>query len=237
MDEQTVYGIKATHALFELRPQAIKRLFLRADRRDRLKGMLSWLAAQRLPYREVGEDELRKIASSSHHEGVVVVAEPLRFGPFPGASMAPGAWVAIDGVDNPHNAGAIARSAAFFGAKGFLAGGVSAGDKVNAALLRVSEGGAEYLHMCAGGDLAESLRHVPKGWPILGLETDAPMPLEQAPRWPSFVLVVGNEQTGLTPAVRKVCTGLFSIQGSGAIGSLNVSVAAGVALARLVPSA
>jgi TrmH RNA methyltransferase len=149
--------------------------------------------------------------------------------------LAEGAWVAVDGVDNPHNVGAIVRSAAFFGARGLLAGGVGPGDKVNTALLRVSEGGAEYLQMIGAGNLAESLKRVPRGWSVLGLETDATTPIEQAPRASAFVLVVGNEQTGLTPAVRQSCTGLYSIRGRGSIGSLNVSVAAGIALARLVP--
>ena len=233
MDEQTVYGLKAVLALLEMRPEAVMRLYYRADRLDRLKGTLSWLAARRLPYRELDEEGLRKVAGGPHHEGVVVVSQPLRHAAAPQDGLPAGPWLALDGLDNPHNVGAILRSAAFFGAAGVLVGGVDADAKVNAAVLRVSEGGAEHLRLCAAPELASLLAKLATGMPVLGLETDARQDLRDAPRASTFVLAVGNEQSGLSPAVRRACSALYSIPGSGRVGSLNVSVAAGVALAML----
>ncbi len=233
MDEQIVYGLKAVLALLEMRPQAVRRLFYRADRLDRLKGMLAWLAARRLPYRELDEEGLRKVAGGTHHEGVVVAAEPLRHAALPPEPLPPGVWLALDGLDNPHNIGAILRSAAFFGAAGVLVGGAQPGDKVNAAVLRVSEGGAEHLALCGAGELAPLLARLAAGVPVLGLETDAQRAVQEARRAATFVLAVGNEQTGLSPDVRRACTTLCAIPGSGRVGSLNVSVATGVALALL----
>ncbi len=234
MDEQTVYGMKAVLALLEKRPEAVLRLFYRSDRMERLKGMLAWLGARRLPYRELDEEGLRKAAGGPHHEGVVVAALPLRYAATPAAGLAAGAWLALDGVDNPHNVGAILRSAAFFGAVGVIVGGAQPDEKVNAAVLRVSEGGAEHLQLCGEPELARALEGLAAHLPVLGLETDSRRPLRDAPRAATFVLVVGNEQTGLSADVRRACSALYGIPGSGLVGSLNVSVATGVALALLM---
>ncbi len=245
MDEQTVYGVKAALALLERRPQDVLRLLFRPERLPQLKGILSWAASQHLPYRQLDEEALRKVAGSPHHEGLVVVAKPLLFRGFdPGAALT-GAWLALDGVDNPHNLGAILRSCAFFGVTGVLVGGAEPDAKVNQAVLRVAEGGAEHVRVCAPpaaagpapGGLAPVLAALAqRGVTVLGLETDASQTLLPGSAVPPMMLVVGNEQTGLSPAVRAACSAVQAIRGSGAVTSLNVSVTAGVALAWLLGS-
>jgi TrmH RNA methyltransferase len=235
MDEQTLYGLKAVLALLEKRPQAVLRLFYRADRIPALKGVFAWLAARHLPYRELNEDSLRKVAGSPHHEGVVAVALPLPYEPLPAELPAAGAWVALDGIENPHNLGAILRSAAFLGAAGAIIGGASPGGKVNAAVLRVSEGGAEHLRLIAAPELGAALAAFTLRMPVIGLETGARRALWDVAPIPEFVLAAGNEQKGLSPAVRRVCTSIVTIPGTGYVGSLNVSVAVGIALAHLLP--
>ncbi|MFI5400742.1 MAG: TrmH family RNA methyltransferase [SAR324 cluster bacterium] len=279
-DEQTVYGMKAALALLERRPEAVLRIHYRADRRAQLKGVLAWAASRRLPYRELDEDSLRKVAGGMHHEGLVVVAKPLCFAEFAPAVIGPTAfapaarprnrrdprrggpqigdggsgasrersaaapgsqtiramdlvWLALDGVENPHNLGAILRSAAFFGAGGVLVGGVAPGTPVNPAAIRTAEGGAEYVCVAAAADLAATLSAQPaNGWRVLGLETDgAPFPRER-PTAP-ILLVLGHEHEGLRPAIRQACSAVYRISGEGTLASLNVSVAAGVALALL----
>jgi TrmH RNA methyltransferase len=246
-DEQTVYGIKAGLALLEHRPQALVRLYHAPALRGRLRGVLSQVAARRLPYRELDGEALRKVAGSPHHEGLVVVARPLRYRPFGTAEAAAGEggapWLALDRVENPHNLGAILRSAAFFGVAGLLAGGHPPGEKVNAAVIRVAEGGAEHLPLFAAPDLGGALGLLREaGRPVIGLETDTPGTLAAAlaERLPADgaggrapVLVLGGEREGLSQAVRRACDRLCRLQGRGALTSLNVSVAAGVALAEL----
>jgi TrmH RNA methyltransferase len=264
-DEQSVYGVKAALALVERRPGDVLRIHYRADRRAQLKGVLSWAASRRLPYRELDEEGLRKVAGGTHHEGLVVIAKPLRFAPFapeaqtnaprepsarandpraararttppspPGARERHSIWLALDGVENPHNLGAILRSAAFFGAAGVLVGGAAPGDKVNQAALRVAEGGAEYVRVAAVPDLAAALAaQAAQGWAVLGLETDGtPLPRSRPAR--PILLVLGHEHEGLRPAIRAACGAVHRIPGDGTLASLNVSVAAGVALALLL---
>ncbi len=234
-ETQTVFGLKACLALYRRRPEAVRRIFYRRERARSLSEMLSWAASRRIVYRELDGEGLHRVAKSAHHEGLVLVTEPLRYRTF--AERQAGehsGWVALDGVENPHNLGAIMRTCAFFGLDGVLVGGTAPGDKVNAAAVRVAEGGAEYLELCAVPALPPLLRRLAKKqWALLGLETGGeklPGAEMAAPPW---MLVAGHEAEGLTAATRRACIGVYAIPGSGRVGSLNVSVAVGVALAGL----
>lgn len=249
MDEQTLFGVKASLAVFEQRPGAIRRIFYGKDQAHVLGGLLKWAASQRLVYRELPAEELAKVAKSTHHEGLVLITESLRWLEMPefssqgssdqgssGQDFSEGNLsniVALDRVENPHNMGAILRSCAFFGVEGVLAGGITPGDKVNAATLRVAEGGAEHLKLFATGDLVGALKSLKKGGrAVLGLETGGQR-LTSPPKGP-WVLVSGHEHDGLSGAVKAACSEIVEIPGAGRVQSLNVSVATGVALAILL---
>jgi TrmH RNA methyltransferase len=235
MDTQTLFGRRACLAVFERRPEEIRRIYYRRDQAAPLKGMLAWAASRRIAYRELDEEELRRVAKSAHHEGLVLATEPLRFAPLePDAVGEARGWMALDRVENPHNLGAILRTCAFLGVEALLAGGVGPGEKVNAAALRVAEGGAEHVRLFAAPDPGAALQgFAERGYAVVGLETDSP-PLRAAEfATAPWVLVAGHEQEGLAPAARRACTAIRSIAGTGAVSSLNVSVAVGIALAAL----
>ena len=118
--ELRLYGLNAVRAVFARRPQAIRKLYLSQDRIPQLQPLLKWCVAHRIGYRVVDDvDELRKLAASTHHEGVV--ADVLREAPQPLADWlralpeGPCCALWLDGVGNPHNLGAILRSSAHFG--------------------------------------------------------------------------------------------------------------------------
>ena len=241
--EQIYYGKKACLALLENRPDEVIRLYHSAAHRQQLGGVFSWMAAKRLTYREVDEESLVKIAKSTHHEGIAVAAAPLLYrelNPDAARRAASGKnlWLALDGVENPHNLGAIVRSAAFFGVGGVLLGGVDPGSRVNAAVSRVSEGGAEMVPLYAFNNLADGIGLLKTaGFRAIGLETDVEEPFTKVVargecNGPT-VLVLGNEAEGLSRATRTACTRLCVLEGSGELNSLNVSVTAAVALASV----
>lgn len=234
-DTQTIHGLKACLAVYDHRPHDILRIFYRPHVAPQLGAMLRWAAGRRIVYRELDEEAMRRVAKSAHHEGLALVTQPLRYQTLDLADAPLSArWVALDGVENPHNLGAILRSAAFFGVEGLLAGGVAPEARVNSAALRVAEGGAEYVRLCAAAELAPALEALgEKGWRVIGLETDAPPLPTGGSTAPPWVLVVGHEQQGLSPPVRRVCGAVHAIPAGGGLGSLNVSVAAGVALSWL----
>lgn len=256
MDEQTLYGVKACLAFLEHRPHDLIRLYHAPHMRQQLKEILPWAAARRIPYRELDEEGLRKVAKSTHHEGLVAVTKALRYRAFQpphapgtpgtefGAETGPALYVALDGVENPHNLGAILRTCAFFGVRGLLAGGEAPEAKVNSAVARVAEGGAEHVPLHGVENLETALHALRNsGWLVIGLETDGEQSLSsllsnnRAARGnrttaaPPLALVLGREREGLSVPVRNACTSICALEGAGRMDSLNVSVAAGVALA------
>lgn len=231
--EAVIFGLRAALAVGEHRPDAIRRVFHDRKRRRAVSDLLSVTASRRRPYREVEDDELRRIAGSNHHEGVVVVCDPM---PVRSPSaiidlLPPDAVVlALDGVNNPHNQGAIVRSAAWFGASAVLLGGHRG--PLNQAAIRVAQGGAEVVPVAGADDLAPALRHlIDRGYAIVGADQRAKQGLFQRPLPRPVCVVMGNEAHGLSRAVRSLCTATVAIPGTGAVESLNVSVSAGILLA------
>jgi TrmH RNA methyltransferase len=235
-EEQTIYGMNAVHAAFSHRPDALRRAFFTRERRKEMAEILRHCAAKRLPYREVEDAELQTITRSEHHEGVALVTRPL-------SAVALGAFVparpdavllVLDDVGNPHNLGAILRSAASFGATGIVVGSTGLAARLSPAAIRVAQGGAEVVPLAHVERLPAALEQLRRGgYRVIAAEAERGVGLYVAPiTWPVAV-VLGAEDRGLAPATRRACDALVSIPGTGAVQSLNVSVAAGVVLAEL----
>lgn len=230
--EAVIYGIHAALAVAAHRPYAIRRVLHHRSRRQILGPLLKAAAAQRRPYREVAAEDLERVAKTLHHEGVVVIADPLPLVPL-SQLMAnrprDAVFVAMDTVQNPHNLGAIIRSAAWFGAAGILFPAQDGQAGLSAAALRIAQGGAEVVPCCGVGDLPGALQ-VLKGAGIRIVGADQRGTPGPIPR-PTCV-VLGAEQTGLSDPVRAVLDAAVAIPGTGAVESLNVAVAAGILLSR-----
>ncbi len=233
--ESVVYGINAALALAKHRPEAILRVFHSPAVRLQVAPLLKAAAAHRRPYRELGTDELEKVAHTQHHEGVVVVASPvpLQSAEALFARLRPdGLYVAVDDVGNPHNLGAILRSAAYFGVAGLILPLTDRQASLSAAAVRIAQGGAEVVPAYGVPDLAATLRQMAaRGVAPVAGDTRGGVNLRGFV-WPRGVcLVMGNEGEGLATPVRAACGLRISIEGAGLVESLNVSVAAGVLLA------
>lgn len=231
-DDAVIFGLRAALAVGRHRPEAIRRVFHDPRRRKAVGPLLKATAAERRPYREVDAEELSRIAGSVHHEGVVVVADPLPL--LDATDMLEGmpddgVLLALDDVDNPHNHGAIVRSAAWFGA-GVLLGGVDG--PLNPAAVRVAQGGAELAPVAATRNLAGALRRLAeRGVAVIGADQNAERRLFDQPLPRPVCLVLGNEAHGLSVDVRRACTDTVRIGGTDAVESLNVAVSAGILLA------
>lgn len=235
-----VCGQRAVLALFAARPDAIRRLFFSGDMAGAARPICAQLAKSRRPFRQVGEEELQRIAGTMHHGGLVaaVAPRPIR-APAPddvkrwAAARAP--LLILDGVSNPHNFGAIMRTAAFLGVREVVLSERPGQALPSEAAIRVAEGGLEHVTLWRPPALAPFLRALkasyrtvaasPRGTPLGAL----------APDKRPAALVLGNEEHGLSPAVARECEALVAIRGTGAVESLNVSVAAGILIHALLP--
>ena len=233
-----MYGLNAVRAVFERRPDAIRKLYLDEVRIPLLQPLLKWCAAHRVGYRVVGEDDLRKLAASAHHEGVV--ADVLRDPP---ATLAD--WLAtlpegpqcalwLDGVGNPHNFGAILRSAAHFGAGAILLPAHSA-LALSGAAARVAEGGAERVSMVRLDDDREAMKQLrDAGFALGATVVEGGNDLFATPLPQRMVYVLGAEREGMDRDLAAECDLRVSIPGTGAVESLNVAAATAVLLAAWV---
>lgn len=233
--ELRLYGLNAVRAVFARRPQAIRKVYLAESRIPALQPLLKWCVAHRVGYRVVEEGDLQKLAASSHHEGVV--ADVLREEPVPLSTWqrelpaGPCCALWLDGVGNPHNFGAILRSAAHFGVAAILLPKDST-LALSGAAARVGEGGAEAVPLVRLGRSDNSLAQLRgAGFALAATVVDGGDDVFTAALPPRLVYVMGAEGEGMDRTFAQACDLRLSIPGSGAVESLNVASATAVFLA------
>jgi 23S rRNA (guanosine2251-2'-O)-methyltransferase len=213
---------------------------LTVERDQRLDEIRKLAGDAELPVLEAGRAELDRLADGAVHQGVVLTARPFDYlhpddllRRAQEASASP-LIVALDGVTDPHNLGAIARSAAAFGADGLVVPerrsvGVTAG------AWKASAGTLARLPVAKAGNLVRTLTsYADAGLMIAGLDGHGEIDLDtlELATGP-LVLVIGAEGRGLSRLVGERCDLTVRIPLAGPVESLNASVAAGVALAEI----
>ena len=234
--EMRYYGLNAVESVFAQRPQAIRKVYLSEARIPQLQPLLAWCVNNRIGYRVVEEADLGKLAASSHHEGVV--ADVLRVEPqtlsdwLDALPAGPALALWLDGVGNPHNLGAILRSSAHFGVAAILQPRDST-LAISAAAARVAEGGAERVPMVRMGGREDAIAQLRgAGFQLAATVVRGGSDLF-ATRLPQrLVYVMGAEGEGMDEVLAQACDLRLSIQGTGAVESLNVAAATAVFLAQ-----
>ncbi|MFT8243729.1 TrmH family RNA methyltransferase [Roseomonas sp. BN140053] len=230
-------GRAAVLAAFARRPGDIQRLFYTPALRPEAGAICATLARLRRPYREVETAELARIAGTPHHGGIVAIAAQRRLPPLPvplpAALRAAPVLPVLDGVGNPHNLGAIARSAAFFGCIGMVLSGDPRQAGLGEAAFRTAEGGLEALSLYTAADLPAALRGIGDAVLTVAAVATGGVAPEALPRDRPIALVLGNEEQGLGAATAGSCAARVTLPGSGRVESLNVSVAAAVLIHAL----
>lgn len=240
--EQAICGLAAVRARFQNNTGSIRRLYFDYPTGKRIGVMCKALAQARKVYRCVEPGELERIAGTVHHGGIVAVvaAEPLG-APTP-AEVADWARrmasvLVLDRIGNPHNLGAIARTAAFLGVPVLVLAGEPGSAQPSDAAYRVAAGGLEHLTLRVAPDPAPFMKELAAaGYEVVGAATRGGRALRPGRKREvgPVALVLGNEEHGLSPAVAQACTRLVTIPGSGRVESLNVSVAAAILIWELL---
>ena len=235
MNTDNICGANAVAATFARRPEAVLRLFYLPTQKLAAGPYCATLAAAKKPYRMVEADELAKIAGTPHHGGIVAVAKPLVPSILDPANPPRGKLLLVlDGIGNPHNLGAIARSAAFFGVPAMLIGEGIGHAMPSDAALRTAEGGLEHLALFRTRDLPRALAALTPHYRTVATTLDpAALPLAELPRDRPVALVLGNEETGVSAPVIAACRRQVRLAGAGRVQSLNVAQAAAVFLHAL----
>jgi 23S rRNA (guanosine2251-2'-O)-methyltransferase len=229
-----VYGINPV--LEALRAGRVKTLRIGARDDDRMRELLAFATAHGITAERVTNDVLSRQAKGGVHQGVVAevdeasrhdVADLVR-----GARDAPLILV-LDGIEDPHNLGAILRSADATGVDGVVIQARSAARSGVAA--KASAGAVAHVKIAEVVNIARALEELKDlGVWTVGLAGEAPTPYDSIDFTSPTAIVLGAEGQGLRRLVRDKCDHMASIPMHGHVGSINVSVAAGVVLFEAV---
>ncbi|MBM3568177.1 MAG: RNA methyltransferase [Alphaproteobacteria bacterium] len=237
---EPIAGAAAIAALFRLAPERVERLLFLPERIEALEAACRAMARAHKPFRHAPAEELSRLAGTPMHGGAVALARPrpiAAFDPVLAARDAPPLLLILDGVANPHNLGAIARSAAFFGLDRLVLSDHPAQAQPSAAAYRVAEGGLEALALARVKRLPFALKRLAEGG-VLTLAASAhgggPIPAPRSGR--PVALVLGNEERGPSEAALAACAARVTLRGKGAVESLNVAAAAAILLHALAVS-
>lgn len=221
-------------------PAQTLHLAYQIDHDQRIKEALSLAQKNNIPLLEVTRPELDRLAGESTvHQGIVLTAEPYQYrhpGDLADRALATDRplLVALDGITDPRNLGAIIRStAAFSGAGVIVPKRRSAG--VTPAVWKTSAGQIVHAPVALAGNLVNTLEDLKsRGFFIVGLAGSGATSLAKADvRDVPVVVVVGAEGEGLSRLVTQHCDVLVTIPMNDAVESLNASVAAGIVLYEL----
>ncbi|MBF0356437.1 MAG: RNA methyltransferase [Alphaproteobacteria bacterium] len=233
-----IAGFAAVAALVEKDPNRLVRLFMDERTAKKAEALCAKLAPLHKPYRTIDAEELAKLAGTPMHGGLLALAKPKPLGLFdPNAARD---WVkegkplmVLDGVGNPHNLGAIARSLAFFGVPRLLLSDHPGQAQPSEAAYRIAEGGLEWVEVMSAPRFPLPLKRLKEaGFFVLGTALgEGAKPLKEVLPWARkrpIALGLGNEETGLPKHSQAECDALAVISGSGQVQSLNVAATAAI---------
>lgn len=225
-----IFGIHAVEAALRNARRTVAGLWLTDNAERRLHDILQ---ERGLGHERVLPKDLdRRLGPDTVHQGALLETEALAEPSL--AELADGAAgrpvIVLDQVTDPHNVGAILRSAAAFGAAGLVTTRRHS-PPLDGALAKAASGALEHVPVCLVQNLARGLAGLKEaGLTVIGLDGDAPQSLEEM-EWPQRpALVFGAEGRGLRQLTRETCDRLCRITTGGPLASLNVSNAAAIAL-------
>ncbi|HSE81665.1 MAG TPA: 23S rRNA (guanosine(2251)-2'-O)-methyltransferase RlmB [Gaiellaceae bacterium] len=228
MTRELVYGRQPVREVL----RAGKRQVLELLVTERALGSEPWLReVSGLRVQVQREGRLTEAAGTREHQGVVAFCEPYRYAvAHELAARASPLVVCLDQVTDPQNLGAVVRSAEGAGASGVVITERNAA-RVTPAVCKASAGAVEHLPVAVVVNLGRYLEEIkgPQLW-VWAADGGAETPVWNADLTGGVALVFGAEGRGLRPGVRRTCDDAFRVPLAGRVESLNVSVAAGIAV-------
>jgi 23S rRNA (guanosine2251-2'-O)-methyltransferase len=234
-----LYGINPVVEALKARGRAFEWVAVSRERHDlRLQRVVEECRRKGVAVRFLLRPELDRMAGNNAHQGVVAVTSAKHYNDLDDVVAAKrGAYslvVVLDGVQDPHNLGAILRTTDAAGGDGVVIPERRAAG-VTAAVTKASAGASEHLPIAKVTNIARTLAELKsKNLWIVGLDERASQTYDSLDYNIDCAIVLGAEGKGIHDLVRKRCDFLVSIPLLGRVPSLNVSVAAGVVLYEIV---
>jgi 23S rRNA (guanosine2251-2'-O)-methyltransferase len=222
--------------------RALERIVIARGRHgERLEEIVSLARSKGIPVRFEDRAQLDRLAGSPNHQGVLALAAAQQASTLDDLiaqgrkrSNSKPLVVLLDGIEDPHNLGAIIRSSLAAGADGVVITERRSAP-LTETVARASAGALEHLLVARVTNLARAMQELKDaGYWLIGLDERASQNLTQVDFTGAVGMVLGSEGKGLHELVRKNCDFLVAIPTTGPVRSLNVSVAAGIVLFEAV---
>jgi 23S rRNA (guanosine2251-2'-O)-methyltransferase len=230
-----LYGLHVIESWLAVSPQRLQRVWTRARPQGRLADVVAMAGGKGVAVEVVSDDQLNQLAGTGRHQGIVAQASEFHYATIEEiASARPSVAVALDQIQDPRNLGAIVRTAAAAAAGGVILPkdgtvGVTATVEVAAA------GAAARLPIARVTNLVRSVKLLrQEGYWVIGLDARAEVGIFDLDVPSPTLLVIGGE-SGIRPLLASTCDQTVSIPMTRTVESLNVSVAAAIALYQLSP--
>ncbi|MBK1878322.1 TrmH family RNA methyltransferase [Pelagicoccus mobilis] len=245
---EPVCGVHAVGSLFHCKPFIVERLYFSAELAPMFGEICKFLAKEKKAYNQVDDAELARVGKTRDHGGVVAIAR--RRNPEMATSKAAEYWakegmplLIVDGVSDPANLGALARTSAYFGVEKFLIASSRKQARPNPLSYRAARGGLDMVDLRLVENVPSFLKGIRKTYFVVGVDVEAPPLPEHLAICPEedvdkpVAIVIGNEEAGLLDSTKQECSALVGIPGSGAIDRLNVATEAALLLQKYLVEA
>jgi 23S rRNA (guanosine2251-2'-O)-methyltransferase len=225
-----VYG-KNVYSTLKNDPDSIEKIYVLQGLKD--VKLLKSIQKMNLPYEYCSRSKLDKLAQSSHHNGIacsVTEIQTYSVDELVKRAKKPGLLVCLDGIQDPHNVGAILRTCDCTGVDGvIMTKHNSAG--LTPAAVKASTGAAYTVPVSIVTNLSQTLRKLKEnGYWVIGTDMNNAREYREGMYDTNTVLVIGSEGKGISPLVKKQCDYMVYLPMVGSITSLNASVACAVLL-------
>ncbi len=231
-----LYGVHPVAEALRSRARRLSRLYLRRGRLGgRLQEILRLARESGVPLRFEPPEVLDKKAGNARHQGVVAELSEIAYADLEELlARRPDLLLALDGVEDPHNLGAVLRTAEAAGVQGVLLPERRACG-ITPAVVRASAGAALQVPIVQIGNLVQTLERLKQAglWSV-GLDVKGDLTPDQLDATLPLVLVAGSEHTGLRRLVKEHCDYLVHLPMKGRVESLNLSVATGILIYQIV---
>ena len=234
-----IFGINAVAEALKARGRAFQWVGMAKERDDlRLQKLIQECRQNNVPVKFMPRTELDRMAGTGSHQGVVAVTSQKQYNDLDDLIAAKRSdyslIVVLDGVEDPHNLGAILRTADATGADGVVIPERRAAG-ITGTVVKSSAGASEHLPVAKVTNIARTLEDLKtKGLWMVGLDERGKQNYDEVDYNMNCAIVLGTEGKGLHDLVARKCDFLVSIPMLGKVSSLNVSVAAGVVLYEVV---
>ena len=227
-----ICGVHAVYEVLTAGNPTVERIHILRDARlPRLKQILDLARDRGVPVRKEERSVLDKIAGGVVHQGIVAIASEATYAPLEKIFESPlPCVVVLDGVEDPHNLGAVIRTAEASGVAGVIVPERHS-SPLTAVVAKASAGALAYVPVIRVGNVATTLDQLKrKGIWVVGVDEEGDRLWTDFDYTSPVALVFGGEHKGLRRLVREHCDVVVRLPMLGKIESLNVSVAAGIAL-------